>query len=202
MKLYVVRHGITLWNAKKKVQGAADIPLAEEGIRLARLTGEALKEVPFDVCFTSPLVRARQTAELILGDRQIPVIVDPRIQEIDFGELEGVQFKDEQGNLINEEMKIFFLHPEAYARPKNGENIEDICERTREFWLEKTADPSLEDKTILIATHGCAARALLQNVYEDSLGFWHGKVPPNCAVNVVEVQAGKARLLEDDKVYA
>ena len=67
MKLYIVRHGITEWNALQKVQGSVDIPLAEEGIRLARLTGEALKDVHFDLCFSSPLQRAKQTAELILG---------------------------------------------------------------------------------------------------------------------------------------
>ena len=53
MRLYIVRHGVTQWNALKKVQGSADIPLAEEGIRLAKATGEALKEVPFDLCFTT-----------------------------------------------------------------------------------------------------------------------------------------------------
>ena len=97
MLIYVLRHGITQWNKLKKVQGAMDIPLAPEGIELAKRTGEALKDVPFDICFTSPLARARQTAHYVLGNRQIPVIEDKRIQEIDFGVLEGSQFKDEQG---------------------------------------------------------------------------------------------------------
>ena len=55
MKLYIVRHGETTWNALHKVQGSADIPLAEKGIQLAARTGQALKDVPFDICFTSPL---------------------------------------------------------------------------------------------------------------------------------------------------
>lgn len=97
MLIYVLRHGITQWNKLKKVQGAMDIPLAPEGIELAKRTGEALKDVPFDICFTSPLTRARQTAHYVLGNRQIPVIEDKRIQEIDFGVLEGSRFKDEQG---------------------------------------------------------------------------------------------------------
>ena len=100
MKLYILRHGKTQWNALRKVQGAADIPLAEEGISLARKVGETLKDVPFDLCFSSPLKRAIQTAELVLGQKadRIPVILDKRIQEIDFGALEGTQFKDEKGN--------------------------------------------------------------------------------------------------------
>ena len=51
-----------------------DIPLAPEGIELAEKTGKALRDVPFDICFTSPLTRARQTAQCVLGDREIPVI--------------------------------------------------------------------------------------------------------------------------------
>ena len=108
MLIYVLRHGITQWNKLKKVQGAMDIPLAPEGIELAKRTGEVLKDVPFDICFTSPLTRARQTAHYVLGNRQIPVIEDKRIQEIDFGVLEGSRFKDEQGKIISHEMEIFF----------------------------------------------------------------------------------------------
>ena len=204
MKLYVLRHGKTSWNALRKVQGAADIPLAKEGIDLAEKVGENLKDVPFDLCFTSPLLRASQPAMLVLGRRaeQIPVISDKRIQEIDFGVLEGTQFKDEEGNVISREMEVFFKDPQNFPRPENGENISDILKRTREFWEEKINDPSLQDKTILIASHGCAVRALLQNIYQDPDDFWHGCVPPNCSISLVEVIDGKAVLLEEDKVYA
>ncbi len=204
MKLYVLRHGKTQWNALRKVQGAADIPLAEEGISLARKVGETLKEIPFDLCFSSPLKRATQTAELVLGKKadKVPIILDKRIQEIDFGILEGTQFKDEKGNMINREMEIFFTDPNRFSRPENGENISDILKRTKEFWKEITTDPDLRDKTILISSHGCAVRALLQNVYHDPENFWHGCVPPNCSINLVEVKDGHTVLIEEDKIYA
>lgn len=203
MLLYIVRHGITEWNALKKVQGCVDIPLAEEGIRLAVKTGEALKEVPFDLCFTSPLIRARKTAELVLGTRAgtIPMIEDARIQEINFGVLEGTRFKDEKGNVVNEQMGIFFNDPENFQRPLRGENIQDICARTRDFWQETVTDPALQDKTILIASHGCAVRALLQNAYPEGTPFWNGCVPPNCSLNIIEVTNGVPVFLAHDKVY-
>ncbi|MCI6004559.1 MAG: histidine phosphatase family protein [Blautia sp.] len=203
MLIYIIRHGVTEWNALKKVQGIADIPLAEEGIRLARETGEALKEIPFDICFTSPLVRARRTAELVLGSRcsSVPIIEDPRIREINFGILEGTRFKDEKGKVVNEQMEIFFNDPEHFERPDQGENIRDICARTREFWLEKMMDPSLADKTVLIASHGCAVRALLRNVYPEGTPFWNGCVPPNCAVNIVRVDEDGTCLLAQDKIF-
>ena len=201
MLLYVLRHGVTQWNKLKKVQGTADIPLAPEGIDLARATGEALKDVPFALWYTRPLTRAKQTAACVLGNRNIPVIEDKRIQEIDFGVLEGTRFMDDQGNIISEEMNTFFHYPSRFVRPQKGENIQDILKRTGEFWEEITTNPSLEDKTILISSHGCAVRALLQNVYRDPRHFWHGCVPPNCSINLVEVKNGQPRFLEVDKVY-
>ena len=202
MLLYVLRHGITQWNKLKKVQGAVDIPLAPEGIELAKKTGEALKDIHFDICFTSPLTRAKQTSQYVLGDTKVPIIEDKRIQEIDFGVLEGTQFKDAQGKIISHEMEIFFTDPLKFKRPENGENISDILKRTREFWQEKITDPALTDKTVLVSSHGCAVRALLQNIYQDHENFWHGCVPPNCSINLVEVKDGKVRLLEEDKVYS
>lgn len=204
MKLYIIRHGVTEWNAQGRVQGASDIPLAEKGIRLAKLTGEALAEVSFDLCFTSPLCRARQTAEYVLGERKgkIPVIEDKRIQEISFGVLEGRKIRNDAGEITDEDFLTFFNDAKNFKRPKDGENIADIVKRTREFWQEKISDPELKEKTILIASHGCAVRALLQNVYEDTSDFWHGCVPPNCAVNIVEVKDTKAVLAEEDKVFA
>lgn len=204
MKLYVVRHGETVWNKLHKVQGSADIPLAENGISLAEKTGEALKNVSFDLCITSPLARARKTAELILEKqkREVPVRVDERIQEINFGDLEGVVCFTDDHEYLNDQMKDFFEEPWKFKRPAHGEDIADILKRTKAFWEELIHDSMLQDKTILIASHGCAVRALLHNVYKDPGNFWHGCVPPNCSVNVVEVTDGKAVLLEEDKVYA
>ena len=203
MLIYIVRHGLTEWNKLKKLQGAADVPLAKEGILLAKKTGEALQGVKFDICFTSPLSRAKQTAECVLGERDIPIIPDKRIQEINFGVLEGHIMRT--GNTMEsdcEEFDLFFRDPLSFPRPENGENIQDVLKRTRDFWLEKTTDPALADKTILVSSHGCAVRALLQNLYQDPEHFWHGCVPPNCSINLVEVKDGKASFLEEDKVYA
>lgn len=202
MLIYIVRHGLTEWNKLKKLQGVADVPLAKEGILLAEKTGEALKDVKFDICFTSPLSRARQTAECVLGDRNVPIIPDKRIQEINFGDLEGSCVRDAEGNYIDPQVEMFFRDPVNFKRPENGEDIFDVIARTKDFWEEKTSDPSLTDKTVLVASHGCAVRALLQNIYHDPENFWHGCVPPNCCVNLVEVKNGKTVLLEEDKVYA
>ena len=204
MKLYIVRHGETVWNRLHKVQGAADIPLAEAGIRLARETGNALKNVRFDLCITSPLNRAKETAELILESQQdeVPIVEDVRIQEINFGKLEGVVCMNDNKEYINDDMRDFFVDPYKFKRPEGGENINDIVLRTTEFWNDLVNNKKLKDKTILITSHGCAVRALLQNVYHNPDNFWQGCVPPNCAVNIVEIKDGVVKILEKDKVYA
>ncbi|MDE7038136.1 MAG: histidine phosphatase family protein, partial [Lachnospiraceae bacterium] len=89
MKLYIVRHGETEWNKERRLQGQVDIPLNESGRRLARETSGGLAGIHFDLCYSSPLSRARETAELILEGRSTPVIEDERIIEMAFGECEG-----------------------------------------------------------------------------------------------------------------
>ena len=61
MRLYIMRHGETAWNAQKKIQGVADIPLDGKGKELAKITGWALRDVDFDRVITSPLNRAKET---------------------------------------------------------------------------------------------------------------------------------------------
>ena len=83
------------------------------------------------------------------------------IQEIDFGVLEGDQVRDADGNYIDPQIETFFRDPVNFKRPEKGEDIFDVIARTKDFWDEKTSDPTLSDKTILVASHGCAVRALL-----------------------------------------
>ena len=199
MKIYVIRHGQTLWNAQGRLQGAADIPLNYNGTRLARITGQALKEVPFFCCFTSPLKRARDTASLILEGRDVPIFQEERIREISFGEWEG----QDMANLPQDMLDNFFHHPQNFKEPAGGESFTHLQNRTKEFFYELASREDFQDKTILVSTHGCAMRAFLQNVYKDpSLeNFWHGRVPPNCGVNIIEINQGKALLLKEDVVF-
>ena len=88
--LYIMRHGKTDWNAKHKLQGRTDIPLNEEGIQMAEQAKEKYKDVNFDICYCSPLVRAKQTAEIVLEGRNIPIVYDDRLMEMCFGVYEGV----------------------------------------------------------------------------------------------------------------
>ena len=113
MRLYIIRHGETEWNVLRRFQGRSDIPLNDEGRRLARITAEALSEVPFARIYTSPLKRAYETAMIIKGERDIPVIEEPRIIEIGFGDYEGLCCGKEHYNIPDPEFMNFFHKPEA-----------------------------------------------------------------------------------------
>ena len=108
MKLYFIRHGQTDWNIVKRLQGATDIPLNENGEELARRTGEGMKDIPFDLIYTSPLKRAFRTAELVRGNRDIPIISDDRLREICFGDYEGLISKSEGYSIPDPEFSNFF----------------------------------------------------------------------------------------------
>ncbi|MDE7059311.1 MAG: histidine phosphatase family protein, partial [Lachnospiraceae bacterium] len=85
MDIYLIRHGETDYNKGRRLQGVTDIPLNERGIALAEQTARELLEIRFDKIFTSPLVRAKKTAEIIRGERKIPIIVTDGLREISFG---------------------------------------------------------------------------------------------------------------------
>ena len=108
MELYMVRHGQTDFNKNKRLQGVIDIPLNEYGIELAEKTAEGLKDVPFDVIYSSPLSRAFQTAEIIRGDRPAEIIPTDSLLELSFGEYEGLICKGEHYNLPDPDFMKFF----------------------------------------------------------------------------------------------
>lgn len=150
--LFIMRHGKTDWNAMHKLQGRTDVPLNEEGRKMAREAHDRYLDVPIDVCFCSPLVRARETAELFLKDRNIPIYYDERLQEMSFGEFEGMENTFDDPNCA---INVLFQHPEKYVTSIGGaETFEKLYARTGEFLQEKV-EPLLQlGKTVLIVGHG------------------------------------------------
>lgn len=88
MEIYIVRHGQTDWNVLKKMQGMNDIPLNDKGINDALLLAEKIQNIQFDVCLTSPLQRAKKTAEILVGGKT-QIIEDAHLVERGFGSYEG-----------------------------------------------------------------------------------------------------------------
>lgn len=207
MKLYIIRHGETRLNALGCLQGWTDEPLNQNGKDLAIITGEALKDIPFDLVITSPLKRARETGELAISaseknwGRKIPIIEDCRIMELNWGCWEGLGCLESNFEVPDPNYNTFYTDPFHYQGSPDGDSITDLIKRTADFFNELIANPEYQDKTILIATHGCALRAMLNPLYKDKNSFWQEHVPYNCAVTIVDVKDGQAKIVVKDKIY-
>ena len=203
MKMYIIRHGQTPWNARKCLQGRSDVDLNENGIYLAELTGKALRDVTFDMAFTSPLIRAIHTAQCILAGREVPIIEDERLIEISFGIYEGCCYAEENRQVPQQWIENFFHAPQDYVAAPGGESLDDVEKRTRDFMEDICSRKELQDKTILVSTHGCALRGLLNSIRESNReDYWHGGVSKNCAVSIVTCNRGeKPVLVEENHIY-
>lgn len=199
MKIYIIRHGETNSNREGRLQGRLDDVLNDFGVELAELTGKALKGTHFDAAFSSPLSRARATAEIILkqSENDCPIIFDDRILEISMGDWEGKKFKPGECE-VDEKMSLAFIdNPLNVGKFPNGESVRDVMERTQNF-LKEIAGKEYEN--VLVSTHGCALRCMLNFLYQDKNNFWHGHVPYNCCLNIVEAQNGILSLVGDDVI--
>lgn len=203
MKMYIIRHGQTPWNARKCLQGRSDVDLNENGIYLAELTGKALRDVTFDMAFTSPLIRAKHTAQCILAGRKVSIIEDERLIEISFGIYEGCCYAEENRQVPQQWIENFFHAPQDYVAAPGGESLDDVEKRTRNFMEDICSRKELQDKTILVSTHGCALRGLLNSIRESNReDYWHGGVSKNCAVSIVTCNRGeKPVLVEENHIY-
>lgn len=204
MLIYVVRHGETNGNLKGVLQGWTDEPLNEKGKELAVKTGQALSNVRFDCAYSSPLSRAYETAEIILRlnkESSGCIQVDDRLKEMYFGDWEGLGITKQNFSVPSKTFNQFYTDPFSFENSATGESIFQVCKRTGDFYRELIHNTDLFDKTILVSTHGFALRAMLQQVYEDKADFWHGKIPENCAVNIIEVHNGIGKLIGDDLLF-
>ena len=168
--LYIIRHGKTDWNLKHKLQGKTDIPLNDIGRQMAKEAGELYREIHLDVCYCSPLLRARETAGLLLEGRDVPIIIDERLSEMGFGIYEGVENVFEKPECPVREL---FFNPAGYKATGGAESLEDLIARTRSF-LDDTAFPLVnEGKDVLIVGHGAMNSALIGQVRHTPLkDFW------------------------------
>lgn len=159
MNLYVVRHGETIWNQEKRVQGITDIPLTLEGIKNTEKLKDLVSTLNIDVVISSPLSRARETAN-ILVDSKLPINTDDRIKERDWGMNEGA--------LIDEVDRWDCWDVVLNTKVQNIECIQDFMYRVSSFIEEIKI--KYKDKNVLVVTHSAVIRVIhymLGNIPED-----------------------------------
>lgn len=201
MKLYLIRHGETVWNHLHKMQGQMDIPLNDYGIELAEKTAEGMKEIRFDRIFASPLIRAKKTAEILAERSGIPVETDERLKEISFGIGEGSDVNDARQN-PDHPMHNFFGHPERYVPLEGGESLQQLQERGLSFLREVILPLEEEAEQVAIVAHAAIIRSMMLFIKNRQWSeFWDGTYYRNCCVSIVSCEDGKMTALEEAKIY-
>lgn len=195
-----MRHGETDWNKARRLQGQADIPLNEYGIHLAEITAKAMSDITFDRIYSSPLCRAYETASIIAKYHHLPILVDPRLVELSFGESEGVSLdyinSHPQSNLYD-----FIHNPEKYIPPTGGESLDSLYERCGSFLNEVIFPLETSCNSILIVGHGALIRGMIYHMnHRDTSKFW-SKIHKNCSVTISEYNDQVFTLVEEAKIY-
>jgi 2,3-bisphosphoglycerate-dependent phosphoglycerate mutase len=162
--LVLVRHGQSEWNLKNLFTGWRDVDLSDLGIEEARTAGRRLKArgLTFDVAYTSALVRAQNTLNLILdelGQAGLPEHRDQALNERDYGDLVGLN-KDDARKKWGEEQVLRWRR--SYdVQPPGGESLRDTGARVWPYYLTRILPDVMRGKRVLVSAHGNSLRSLV-----------------------------------------
>ena len=156
-KIYLVRHCEAEGNAKRLFQGSTDCDISELGAKQLEFLSERFKEIELDRVFTSPLLRAKKTAQAVAKGKDIEIEVVENLREINGGCIDGKPFED-TFNSMPELRDAWYNHPQDFA-PQGGEPMRAAYERIWNTILE-IAKKS-KGQTVAAATHGGVIRCLL-----------------------------------------
>ena len=177
--LYIIRHGQTELNSRKVLQGRSDHPLNETGVAQAREAAEKLQGVRFDAVWSSPLIRAIQTAEIMAPYAEIQI--DERLIEMEYGPYEELSL-----DALPPEVLTFFRDFVHNPAPRGMEPLQSVVDRAGAFLQARCRT----NETVLISTHAIAMKGILEYLTPDSHGSYWSKYIGNCAVYTVEYLPG------------
>ena len=187
--LLLVRHGETDWNSERRWQGHTDRPLNERGREQARALGAELSDRPVDAIYSSDLLRARETAEILAAELGLDVRVDAGLREVDVGSWSGLA----HGEIEASDPDGFRRWQEGGKGWEQGESYEEMGERVVEAVLGIAAEHP--EQTLVVVSHGGSIRACRAAASELDYSQSHvagiGSTE-NCAV--VELRVADSRL--------
>ena len=159
VSLYLVRHCEANGNVERIFQGSTDCDVSVSGAKQLEYLGKRFSNVSFDKIFSSPLIRAYKTALAVAGEKNVPVIKDPDLTEMNGGDIEGKPFAE----TFEKDAKlkyIWFNEPQNFA-PKNGESMRKVYLRAKKALDKFAKDADNEGKTIVLSSHGGIIKNML-----------------------------------------
>ncbi len=189
-RLLLVRHGESELNSAERFCGQSNVELSANGIRQAEQLRDRLATQKIDTIYTSNLRRASTTAEIIASGHQLDIVTCAELDEINFGEFEGLTFEEISRRFP--EVATQLVNWEIRPRFPKGENVDELNNRVVKFLrrLEKHAP----EETILIVAHSGPLRLLICNLLEIELQHWRQFRLDLASLSIVETYPGGAIL--------
>ena len=164
MNLILIRHGQSEWNALNQFTGWKDPGLTSKGVEEARNAGKIINnlKINFDLVFTSALIRAQNTAEIILKEINQPLstIKNQALNERNYGDLAGLNKDDARKRWGDEQVHIW--RRSFDIPPPGGESLKDTGERVLPFFMKEILPYVCKGKNVLVAAHGNSLRSLIK----------------------------------------
>jgi broad specificity phosphatase PhoE len=190
--IFLARHGESDWNVEERFQGHSDRPLTERGRKQARALADLVGAEKIDAVYTSPLSRARETAEIVAARAGLEAVALPDLREVDTGSWSGLSRADVEARF-----------PEGFARWRsggsgweNGESYDEMAERVIGA-LRKIAEDH-PDGRVLVISHGGPIRAIHAAAEGLAIKDYRRLKPvePNARLSAVAVENGRLTRLD------
>lgn len=186
--LYITRHGETEWNIQKRMQGHKDSPLTEKGYMQAKALGNYLNDICFEKVFVSDSNRAYETACTIMARRDVPIIKEERLREMNIGAWEGHTF--EEAEQLNATESYHFWHEPHLYKAQEGESFLDTRERVYAFMKELLS--RYKEGNILLVTHTITLKHIMSLWDGKELSaLWEEPFIAQTSLSIVEVKEDK-----------
>ena len=200
MNLILIRHGQSEWNALNQFTGWKDPGLTAKGIEEAHNAGMIINslEINFDLVFTSALIRAQNTAEIILKEinQSLPTIKDQALNERNYGDLAGLNKDDARKRWGDEQVHIWRRSYDV--SPPGGESLKDTSERVLPFFMKEIHPHVCKGKNVLVAAHGNSLRSLikfLDNISDEDIVKL--EIPTGAPIHYVINEDGSVKSKQD-----
>jgi broad specificity phosphatase PhoE len=183
-EIILVRHGQTAWNKEPRFRGQVDIPLDETGIIQAKATADRISQWSVSAVYSSPLKRARSTAQVIAEKQGIEVELHNGLLDIDFGRWQGLTPEEvamQDGDLLDTWLK----EPHKVIFPE-GESLNEVRDRFTSALNELVSKH--DNETIVVVSHVVALKVILCAILGlDDSHFWQ-IAQYNCAISIVYIK--------------
>lgn len=188
MLVYLVRHGETDWNKEKKFQGHADIPLNEKGLQQAERASFYLANKNISAVYSSDLMRASKTGEIIARLHGLQVIKDQRLREINFGVWEGLDFN----NIYTQYRKEFdeWYRDTFNSTIPGGDSIKKVLQNILSFFEDLSKEGWQE---VVVATHGGVIKSLLWHIKRERGALWDRGIPPG-SITILNLEKNRDKI--------